>query len=101
MLARGHARIMFCPLGLPACLPACLSACLPACAWLQPSCRFKKIGIVLVKQDPDEAKSNVGRRLEMIQGQIKDVDAAIKVNEEQGEVLRKRIMVRVWRRGRW
>ena len=53
---------------------------------------YKKIGVVLVKQDPDDAKNNVGRRLEMIQGQIKDVDAAISANEGKGEDIRKRIL---------
>eukprot|EP00750_Incisomonas_marina_P028875 INCI6994.3.p2 GENE.INCI6994.3~~INCI6994.3.p2 ORF type:complete len:137 (-),score=54.44 INCI6994.3:217-627(-) len=55
---------------------------------------YKKIGVVLVKQDPDDAKNNVGRRLEMIQGQIKDVDAAISANEGKGEDIRKRILTK-------
>jgi len=39
---------------------------------------YKLIGPVLVKQDQREAKTNVNQRLELIQGDIKRVEAHIK-----------------------
>ena len=47
----------------------------------------------MVKQDIDEAKVNIDRRLEHIQGQLKDVDAALKTNEAKQREIEKKIMV--------
>lgn len=54
---------------------------------------FKKIGVVLVKQDKEDAKNNVKRRLEMIQGQINDVTKAMKKNDDEEERITKKILV--------
>mmetsp|Transcript_33163 Transcript_33163/g.48626 ORF Transcript_33163/g.48626 Transcript_33163/m.48626 type:complete len:137 (-) Transcript_33163:54-464(-) len=55
---------------------------------------FKKIGVVLVKQDKEDAKNNVKRRLEMIQGQINDVTKAMKKNDDEEERITKKILTK-------
>ncbi|CAG0884085.1 unnamed protein product [Darwinula stevensoni] len=45
---------------------------------------FKLIGPVLVKQDTEEAKQNVQKRIEYIQGELKHCDTTLKdLNEKQ------------------
>ena len=56
---------------------------------------FKKIGVVLVKQDPDDAKNNISRRLEMIERQLKDVDNSLKANAMKEEAARQKILVSI------
>ncbi|CAH1271576.1 prefoldin subunit 6-like [Branchiostoma lanceolatum] len=52
---------------------------------------YKLTGPVLVKQDLDEAKANVGKRIEYIDGEIKRQDATIKDFEEKQEKSRKEL----------
>ena len=44
---------------------------------------YKLIGLVLIKQDPLEATSNVKKRLEFIQGELDRVDSAVKKLEDK------------------
>ena len=44
---------------------------------------YKLIGPVLIKQDPLEAKSNVKKRLEFIQGELDRVDSQLKKLEDK------------------
>merc|ERR1739843_49085 len=46
---------------------------------------FKLVGGCLVKQDPTEAKSNVDKRIEFINSELKKVDAKLKSLEEKTE----------------
>ncbi|NP_001187568.1 prefoldin subunit 6 [Ictalurus punctatus] len=46
---------------------------------------YKLIGPVLVKQDLDEAKATVGKRLEYINGEIKRYDTLLKEMERKTE----------------
>jgi len=46
---------------------------------------YKMIGPVLVKQDPDEAKQNVQKRIDYISGEIKRYDHVIKDLEGKQE----------------
>ena len=46
---------------------------------------FKMIGPVLVKQDLVEAKSNVGKRIEYIKGEVSRVDGQIKSLETKSK----------------
>ncbi|XP_034037255.1 prefoldin subunit 6 [Thalassophryne amazonica] len=46
---------------------------------------YKLIGPVLVKQDVDEAKATVAKRLEYINGEIQRYEAALKDLEQQSE----------------
>ncbi|XP_035683280.1 prefoldin subunit 6-like [Branchiostoma floridae] len=52
---------------------------------------YKLTGPVLVKQDLEEAKANVGKRIEYIEGEIKRQDATIKDFEEKQEKSRKEL----------
>ncbi|XP_019619363.1 PREDICTED: prefoldin subunit 6-like [Branchiostoma belcheri] len=54
---------------------------------------YKLTGPVLVKQDLEEAKANVGKRIEYIEGEIKRQDATIKDFEEKQEKSRKELTV--------
>ncbi len=66
---------------------------------------YKKIGVVLVKQDQEDAKGNIKRRLEMIQGQLKDVSDKMAANEKAQDEIKMRIVVstrEIWEtEGRW
>ncbi|KAF8601163.1 Prefoldin [Ceratobasidium sp. AG-I] len=53
---------------------------------------FKLIGAVLVKQDPEEAKSNVNKRLEFIQGEISRVEAQIEDLSKKSEKTKNEIV---------
>ncbi|KAK9908591.1 hypothetical protein WJX75_000116 [Coccomyxa subellipsoidea] len=44
---------------------------------------YKLIGPVLIKQDPVEACSNVGKRLEFINGELSRLDSRLKALEKQ------------------
>ncbi|KAF4623188.1 hypothetical protein D9613_002093 [Agrocybe pediades] len=46
---------------------------------------YKLIGPILVKQDQDDAKNNVDRRLDFIRGEIRRVEGQIKDIEEKQE----------------
>ncbi|KAF7707360.1 prefoldin subunit 6-like [Silurus meridionalis] len=46
---------------------------------------YKLIGPVLVKQDPDEAKATVAKRLEYINGEIKRYETLLKDLERKSE----------------
>ena len=47
---------------------------------------YKLIGPTLIKQDPVEAKSNVNKRLEFIQGELSRLDARLaELSEQSGE----------------
>lgn len=46
---------------------------------------YKLIGPVLVKQDPDEAKATVAKRLEYINGEIQRYDTLLKDMEKKSE----------------
>mmetsp|Transcript_11875 Transcript_11875/g.27843 ORF Transcript_11875/g.27843 Transcript_11875/m.27843 type:complete len:142 (+) Transcript_11875:77-502(+) len=54
---------------------------------------FKLVGPVLMRQDPDEAKQNVEKRIEFIRGEIKKSEAKIEENkkrmQEHGEKIMK------------
>lgn len=48
---------------------------------------FKLVGPVLMRQDLDDAKENVNKRLEFIEGEIKKVDDSIEAaTRKQGEL---------------
>uniref|UniRef100_A0A061R780 Prefoldin beta subunit n=1 Tax=Tetraselmis sp. GSL018 TaxID=582737 RepID=A0A061R780_9CHLO len=54
---------------------------------------YKMVGPVMVKQDLVEAKSNVGKRLEYIEGEIKRLENCLnslekKQNEKQKEIMK-------------
>jgi len=44
---------------------------------------YKLIGPALIKQDPVEARSNVGKRLEFINGELGRLDSRLKALEKQ------------------
>ncbi|CAL8461971.1 g1502 [Coccomyxa elongata] len=44
---------------------------------------YKLIGPALIKQDPVEARSNVGKRLEFINGELDRLDSRLKALEKQ------------------
>lgn len=44
---------------------------------------YKLIGPALIKQDPVEARSNVGKRLEFIHGELGRLDSRLKALEKQ------------------
>ena len=47
---------------------------------------FRRIGPILVKQDPLEAKSNVTKRLDLIKGELDRLDSQLKrLDEKQGK----------------
>lgn len=52
---------------------------------------FKMIGPVLVKQDLEEARQNVGKRIEYINGELKRHDNTIKDLEKKQETHRENL----------
>lgn len=58
-------------------------------AFLKPesSTVYKQVGPVLMKQDPDEAKDTVEKRLEFITGEQKKLESKIAAKEKQGNEL--------------
>jgi prefoldin beta subunit len=55
---------------------------------------FKLIGVVMVKQEHGDAKSNISRRLEMIENQIKDVTKKMEDTESKQSALYDRYRVK-------
>ena len=53
---------------------------------------FKLVGPVLLKQDLDDAKQNVGKRIEFIQGEIKKAEAKIEENKQKMQSHGEKIM---------
>ncbi|CAO1623522.1 unnamed protein product [Parajaminaea phylloscopi] len=53
---------------------------------------YKLIGGVLLKQEQDEARGNVDKRLEFIKGEITRVEDQLKTTSQQAEKLRAEIM---------
>merc|ERR1711893_296366 len=52
---------------------------------------FKLVGPVLVKQDPEEAKQNVSKRIEYISGEIKRQENLIKDYDKKEETCREAV----------
>ena len=53
---------------------------------------YKLVGPVLFKQEMDDVKENVVKRLEFINGEIEKVDAQVKAKQEEQEKLGEAIM---------
>ena len=53
---------------------------------------WKLVGPVMVKQDRDEARANVDKRIEFITGDIAKAEEAIKILENEFEVKREELM---------
>lgn len=49
---------------------------------------FKLVGPVLVKQDPEEAKANVAKRLDFIKGELTRIQKAIEAKQKTLEEAR-------------
>ncbi|KAL7441304.1 hypothetical protein ACHAXH_008553 [Discostella pseudostelligera] len=52
---------------------------------------YKQVGPVLIKNDLDEARETVEKRLEFITGEIKKTESLVTKNEEQSEQLAMKI----------
>ncbi|PWN24731.1 Prefoldin [Jaminaea rosea] len=55
---------------------------------------YKLVGGVLLKQEIQEAKADVGRRLEFIRGEIKRVEGQIGESAKEGEKVRGEVSAR-------
>eukprot|EP00898_Chlorokybus_atmophyticus_P007325 jgi/Chlat1/7594/Chrsp64S07153 len=53
---------------------------------------YKLIGPVLIKQDLDEAKSNVGKRIDFIQAELQRLESQRKSSETKAEAKRTEIL---------
>uniref|UniRef100_A0A7S1CKP6 Prefoldin subunit 6 n=1 Tax=Bicosoecida sp. CB-2014 TaxID=1486930 RepID=A0A7S1CKP6_9STRA len=52
---------------------------------------YKLIGPALVKQDPEEARANIKKRLAFIEGEMKRIEGAMAAKQAEMEVVRKQI----------